>query len=254
MLKLVRFEVSLPPDEKINISMASLFHGLLMENVSANVAASLHAQTLRPFSQCVYFDREQNKAFWRIGTLSGTAYEQIIAPLVDKRKFFLRQKNWQITLSEPKILLDTSCEQLADEIFPQSNSPRSVNLQILTPTAFKHEGNYVILPEKFFIVNSLLQRWNTFSEDFKLEDINLAVKLSDFCRLTRYNLNTRQFALEKTKIPGFTGQLEISFGGNDMINRILGLLFKFATFSGVGIKTALGMGAVTAEIFWRDNR
>ena len=252
MLKLVRFEVTLPPDEKINSSMASLFHGLLMENLPADFAASLHAEGLRPFSQCVYFDREQCKTFWRIGTLSGTAYEKIIAPLVDKKKFFLRQKNWQITLSEPKILLDTSCEQLADEIFPQRNSPRSVKLQFLTPTAFKHEGDYLILPEKFFVVNSLLQRWNNFSRDFKLEDINLAVKLSEFCRLTRYNLNTHPFSLEKTKIPGFVGRLEISFVGNEMLNRILGLLFSFATFSGVGIKTALGMGAVTTEIFWRN--
>lgn len=251
MLRLVRFELTLPTDKKINNSMASLFHGVIMESLSIEVAASLHTEGLRPFSQCVCFDKNASKAFWRIGTLTTAAYEKIISSLTAKKKFFLRQKNWQVILSDPEILTQTSFEQLADEIFPQSNSPRAVDLQFLTPTAFKHEGNYSILPEKFFLVNSLLNRWNNFSEQVKLEDINLAGKLAEFCRLTRYNLRTRPFSLERTKIPGFIGGLEISFGGNDMVNRILGLLFRFAAFSGIGIKTALGMGAVDSELIWR---
>ena len=251
MLKLIRFKLTLPAEEKINPSMSSLFHGVLMELTNKRVAASLHEDGLRPFSQCVYFDREENAAFWRIGTLTAGVFEQIVAPLFDKSKIFLRQKNWQVALSEPQLLTETSGEQIADEIFPQSDSPQAVHLQFITPTAFKHEGNYMIFPDKIFLINSLLQRRNSFSGQVKLEDINLVGKLSEFCRITRYNLHTQPFSIERVKINGFCGLLKIHFSGNDMVNRILGLLFKFAPFAGFGIKTALGMGAVNANIFWR---
>lgn len=37
MLKLIEFELLMPSEEKINNSMASLFHGVLMEIVSKTV-------------------------------------------------------------------------------------------------------------------------------------------------------------------------------------------------------------------------
>lgn len=252
MLKLIEFELLMPSEEKINNSMASLFHGVLMEIVSKTVAASFHEEGLRPFSQCVYFDKVRNKSFWRIGTLTTAAYEQVILPIVEKETFCLRQKNRPFSLTVPKILLETSYERLADEIFPQKNTPRAGNLEFMTPTAFKHDGRYTIFPDTFLILNSLLQRWNNFSEIMKLDKINLAGKLAEFCRIARYNLYTHPFSLERINISGFCGRMNIFFGGNDMLNRILGLLFSFAPFAGVGIKTALGMGAIDSEIFWRS--
>lgn len=251
MLKLIEFELILPPEEKINNSMASLFHGVLMETISKTAATSFHEEGLRPFSQSVYYDRTKNKSYWRIGTLTATAYEQIILPLLKKETFFLRQKNQPFSLTTPKIL-ETSYERLADEIFPQRSMPRSVNLEFMTPTAFKHDGRYVIFPDAFLILNSLLQRWNNFSEVIKLDEINLAGKLAEFCRISRYNLYTQTFSLERVNISGFCGRMNIFLGGTDMLNRILGLLFNFAPFAGVGIKTALGMGALKSEIFWRN--
>lgn len=251
MLKIIEFELILPSEEKINSSMASLFHGVLMETISKTSATLFHEEGLRPFSQCVYFDKLKNKSIWRIGTLTVTTYEQIILPILEKKTFFLRQKNRPFSLAVPKVLLETSYEQLADEIFPQRNTPRAVNLEFMTPTAFKHDGKYAIFPDTFLILNSLLQRWNNFSEVMKLDETNLACKLAELCRISRYSLYTQPFSLERVNINGFCGRMNIFFGGNDMLNRILGLLFSFAPFAGVGIKTALGMGAVDSEIFWR---
>lgn len=38
--------------------------------------------------------------------------------------------------------------------------------------------------------------------------------------------------------------MKLNFVGNVAVNNVLGLLFNFANYSGVGIKTALGMGAI----------
>ncbi len=251
MLKLVEIELELPPNEKVNNSMGSVMHGVLMETVSSNVAAQFHEENLRPFSQCIYFDKDKNKSVWRIGILNLAAYESIILPLLDRKNIFIKQKGYQIFLRDFKILIDTSYENLADEIFPNSQIPRGADFKFLTPTSFKRDGGYIIFPENFLIIQSLLQRWNTFSPKIKIEENNLAEKLSTFCKISRYNLHSQKFSLEHQNIVGFSGKLSIYFAGNDMVNKILALLTKFAPFAGIGIKTALGMGAVSSEIFFR---
>jgi CRISPR/Cas system CMR-associated protein Cmr1 (group 7 of RAMP superfamily) len=42
----------------------------------------------------------------------------------------------------------------------------------------------------------------------------------------------------------------IRFSDNELANRILTLLMRFSLFSGIGIKTALGMGAVHNKIIY----
>lgn len=251
MLKLVEFELKLPDKEKINISMGSVMHGFLMSLLPIHFAEKLHSENLRPFSQCVYFDKEKNKSLWRIGTLDTEDYELIILPLLETKKIFLRQKGYDIFLQSSNVLLESDYEQLADEIFPASEIPHGADFKFLTSTSFKRSGDYVIFPETFLILQSLLQRWNSFSPYMKLEDNNLAEKLSEFCKILNYNLHSRKFSLERTTITGFSGKTSILFVGNDMVNRILALLAKFAPFAGIGIKTALGMGAVDSEIFFK---
>lgn len=251
MLKLLEIELELPLNEKINSFMGSVMHGVLMEIISSNVAARLHEENLRPFSQCVYFDSEKNKSIWRIGTLNAEAYDSIILPLLERKIIFVKQKDYKIKLKDHRVLLDTSYENLADEIFPTSEIPLRADFQFLTATSFKRDGGYVIFPENFLVLQSLLQRWNTFSLKMKIEENNLAEKLSTFCKISRYNLHSQKFSLEQKYITGFAGKISISFVGNETVNKIVGLLAKFAPFAGIGIKTALGMGAVSSEIFFR---
>ena len=252
MLKLLEIELELPPNEKINISMGSVMHGVLMEMLPPNFARQLHEENLRPFSQCIFFDREKNQSVWRIGTLNFETYEKIILPLLERKNIFIKQKGYKINLRDRKFLLDTNYEKLADEIFPTSEIPLRADFKLLTPTSFKRDGGYLIFPESFLIIQSLLQRWNIFSTKMKIEENNLAEKLSAFCKISRYNLHSQKFSLEGRNIVGFSGRLSISFVGNEMVNKIFGLLAKFAPFAGIGIKTALGMGAVSSEIFFKS--
>ena len=140
---------------------------------------------------------------------------------------------------------------MADEIFTVSKIPINVEFKFLTPTIFKRDGGYIIFPEPFLIIQSLLNRWNIFSTYMKIEDTNLADKLSAFCKISSYNLHSQKFSLEKKYITGFAGKISISLKGNESVNKIVGVLAKFASFAGIGIKTALGMGAVSSEIFFK---
>lgn len=251
MLKLIEVELELPTDEKVNNSMGSVMHGALMEILPANISAHFHEETLRPFSQCIYFDKEKKKSFWRIGILNSATYDSIILPILERENIFIKQKGYSIKFRDKRILLDTDYEKLADEIVPVSKIPINVDFEFLTPTSFKRDGGYIIFPETFLIIQSLLNRWNIFSTHLKIEDTNLADKLSAFCKISRYNLHSQKFSLEKKHITGFSGKISISLNGNEMVNKIVGVLAKFAPFAGIGIKTALGMGAVSSEMFFK---
>ena len=64
-----------------------------------------------------------------------------------------------------------------------------------------------------------------------------------------YDLHTNLFHIEGHSIPGFSGTLEIRFCGNREVNCLAAALLQCAVYTGIGIKTALGMGAVRVRIY-----
>lgn len=62
--------------------------------------------------------------------------------------------------------------------------------------------------------------------------------------IVRYRLQTIPFPLEKTNITGFIGNICIHIKGPETMARYVRMLAKFGEFSGVGIKTGMGMGAM----------
>ncbi len=50
--------------------------------------------------------------------------------------------------------------------------------------------------------------------------------------------------MEGIRLTGFMGTIRIQIKGSDTIARYIRLLLRFGKFSGVGIKTGMGMGAI----------
>ena len=61
---------------------------------------------------------------------------------------------------------------------------------------------------------------------------------------TYYDLKSTWFHLEGVRIPAFIRKITIKISKTQTMANFAGLLFQFGTYSGVGIKAALGMGAV----------
>ena len=250
MLRQFEVALALPEGKYVVSSMGSVLHGMLMEHLSSPLASRLHAEELRPYSQSVYFDRERQQAFWRFGVFDEALYAELADFFAVPRSVELRQKHYTIKLGELKMRKETSFEGLADEVFQRESAPRGITCRFRTATSFKQAGAYQIFPSERLLVQSLLLRWQHFSRDVRLEEENLAEKLAGCCSIRRYRLQSAPFSLEHQVICGFRGELGLVFYGNEMVRRILGLLFSFAPFAGIGIKTALGMGAV--EVDWGE--
>ena len=249
MLRHYEAELRLPDDARAPASMGSILHGALMERLPGDYATYLHTENLRPYSQSIRWDRETGRVLWRIGTLDRTAGEIIGGVLHGIGSIHLRQKGYSIDVQNIQCIAQRSYQDIADEYFRAETAPRGAEIHFLTPTSFKQGGAYIILPESALILQSLLTRWNRFCPDIRIEEDDLVQTLAAHTRLTRYALRSAAFSVEGYSIRGFRGQIALQFTGGDMVRRILGTLLAFAPYAGIGIKTALGMGAAETNIW-----
>lgn len=219
-MNLYLFEVPLgfPEGVRAVSSMGSVFHGALMEQLPAEVAAHLHTEELRPYHQSILFTRERG-AVWRFGVLDEGLFALLWSIVSELEAIELRQKGFPVLLGEPRLLQQTSEEALADAAFETDEVLRTVTCRFLTPTSFKRDGAYQMFPDAQLILQSLLTRWRRFSERVRLDEQDLAERLAPTCRVSSYRLQSAPFSLERHTVQGFRGQLRFYFAGNDMVRR-----------------------------------
>lgn len=241
--------LELPENEKVHRAMGSILQGALMEIIGVETSKKLHGEGLHPYSQFVYFDKDRNLPIWRVNVLNDWACEKILVPLTKQQQIFLRHKNYRVNLIQHKIIFEESYENLAEH-FMSNTAPisKGVDVDFITTASFRRDGRYVIFPEIYLIIQSLLNRWNNFSTTFTVEGENLPHILANFFTVREYNFYSQLFLLEHQKFDGFSGRMSANFNGDITTNKLLGLLFEYANYCGIGIKTALGMGAVKTKL------
>lgn len=247
MLRQATYTLTFPEGERAHSSMGSILHGALMELLPGDVAGELHRQNLRPFSQALYFDKERNAPLWRLGFLTEDSAAACLHALAGVSELYLQRRGYSVGLTEIHTV-ESDYTEIADRFFLSPEAPRGVTITFRTAASFKQNDQYIMMPEVGLILNSLLQRWNTFSPRLKLEEEDLRGHLAQLCRVSGYSLRSQKFGIEGQTIHGFVGRLRLYFAANDMQRRLFGVLFRFAPFAGIGIKTALGMGAVDVEL------
>lgn len=232
-------------DVKMVQSTGSLLHGFMMSKIDKDYADFLHSQAVRPYTQYIYYDRSLEKVVWRINALSEEARREILLPLQElEGSFLLEQKNMYLNILGKREHGVSSYEELVKKYFIGNRECRYIKFSFMTSTSFKSNGEYMIFPKQQLIFSSLLKRWNSFSLREKLEERQLADDLAAGTYVADYKMQLNKFALEGIFIPAFRGDYKLGLKNKIMLNKICCLLAEYAEYAGIGIKTALGMGAV----------
>ncbi len=87
-----------------------------------------------------------------------------------------------------------------------------------------------------------------------MEDEDAFHMLVSGLTLRRYRLTSRDYWLKGQRIPGFMGSVQFSTRLSAPIMELWRLLVAFAPYCGIGVKTALGMGAVTTSFITQHTR
>lgn len=132
-----------------------------------------------------------------------------------------------------------------------ASTARSLNLTFGSPTTFKKTHpdrkteQFQPLPEPRLVFRSLFERWNRFSPlplpDGLMEEIEKGVTLAD------YRIHTERVGFERanrTSLVGFVGwvRYDLAASLSPQTRQVIQVLGEFARYSGVGIKTTVGLG------------
>ena len=221
-------------------SLGPYLQGALMERVDGAYAGLLHQLPFNPYSQYCYWDNDV--LVWRVNTLTSDATAYIIDPLrsldtVEVRGIhavFEVVKTSQETISL-KTLLDTINEP----------GDQKIRMRFVTPTAFKSQGSYVIMPSVRLVLQNLLMHYGQVYDNDKEGYEETIAYVDQHARIVSYNLRSSYFgqiASGGKKIPAFVGTATLGLRGPEMATGLVRMLLKFGEYSGVGIKTSMGMG------------
>lgn len=129
-------------------------------------------------------------------------------------------------------ILQTSSYDTLSQVSPQ----RVIDLQFLTPTSFKQGKTIQPFPLPDLVFGSLLRRWNNFAP------VEFHFPEQEWNGVTAaYDLKTYALKMKGGAEIGTQGWVRYEFGSEAQA-QIATALAHFAQFSGVGRKTAMGMG------------
>ena len=121
-------------------------------------------------------------------------------------------------------------------------------IKLITPTSFKSNGVTHIFPNISTLISGVIAKINQHSETAELGDKKIIDELLEKVYIKDYNLWTKVFYLENIKIKGFVGTMDLAIKGEETtLANILNFLILMSEYTGLGIKTSLGMGGVKVE-------
>ncbi len=238
---LARLELKLNNENLIHRQMVSAFHGVLMNFLSQDYADELHISKLHPYAQ--HLEKHGENWYWIITALNEETIDKMLkSSIINQTEFVLEKHKINMQILE-KNYYELSDEKLADSFYNDLAS-KYITLQFVTPTAFKQNGRYVNYPDIRAIYSGLMNRYDSVNETESMCDDDTLEQLVEKTVISRYDLHSTVFCLEGVRIPSFLGKITLRIDGSQTMRNFAKMLFQFGTFSGVGIKTSLGMGAI----------
>lgn len=238
-------------------AQALFFHTL--RDIHAGISAYLHDEVpLKPFTASNLLDTLQNRDLMEIHPdqrlrLRYTSLHPHMTSLLWNGLVPLWCTGISLHDQRFRVLAVRSSRRrsisYAEILETASSEYERLTLRFTSPTAFKRTGGGIVAkPDAGLIFGSLLQRWNAFSPHPLPR--NYRELFAEQIAVERETFNREYIRGKKHhEISGFTGTLHFRPLHMDAdARRALYALARFAPFSGVGIKTTIGMGQIVHHV------
>ena len=240
---LIRYTLQLQPDTPCHPDPAWGYrlYAALLEDAPGALGERFHQEGVTPVSQFLTVDH--NTLNWHISLLGEESRQALDSFLRASVSFQLK---WdRVTLQ----VVGRKREQIPDVdalLAACTGSSGRHRLQFCTPTAFKSHRQDCILPSTRLLLHSLCQQWNGCFLNCSIEDEDGKglEAMSDGLLCRRFSLHEQTYCLKGYRISGFVGTMTLDNKLSGFQRELADALLLFAGYSGVGIKTTLGMGGV----------
>lgn len=241
-LSRIRMELDISEEQEFSYQKASLMQGVLMEWLTPEYAEKLHTNGWNPYSQ--YLEKKQGKWYWIVNIFQEEAFQEIYPVLMNASNtdIFLKHGNQRIKIAGKETEI-TDLQELMNEFYFK-DSPRQICIRFKTPTAFKQKGGYLFVPDIGCILKSMIHKYDAVTSGEGNIDEDILDELLRNIQISRYHLRSTVFHMEGVKIPAFLGEVKFVLRGTQTLANYIHFLFQFASYSGIGIKASMGMGAI----------
>lgn len=247
-MKIKRYEIEILADDTENKfsrspARGALMHGLLMEQAGGD---HLHEGTnsIRPYTQSIK-PTQGNRWLWTVNLLDSERAKSISDWLEAlPRQLFVKHYNLELLPVKCILSEDSKYSDLIEQSFLEEPE-KFITVNFSSPTAFKRagNGNYWLWPEPRLLAQSSLNRWNAFSDGGTFEDRELLEDIAQQVHVQSYDLRSVNVSMDGIAFCGSVGRVSMNIHRNKAVRQMFGLLCAYARYSGVGIKTAMGLGA-----------
>jgi CRISPR-associated endoribonuclease Cas6 len=227
----IQFMVS--HQQALPASLNRAIHGMCLQwfaNTDLELANQLHQAAASPFTTSAWFKNRQQLQV-KITVLQAELLTALLWGLCPSLGQELTITDVPCQLSSHLHIIASSSYQKLSQLEVKD----AVELEFLTPTSFKQDQFIQPFPLPHLVFGGLLRRWNQFvPEQLRFERIEWSGLVAE------YELKTHAFRMKTDEI-GAQGWVRYRFLDPEQASVAIPLA-HFATFAGVGRKTALGMG------------
>lgn len=217
----------------------SHLHALFFNLLPSDVAERVHAMDKKPFS--IWLESLQEK---EISLIASLLEDELLPSVVYGYYMQCRDihiKGTPLKPKKPQGLREIKSETYEELL--QGKLYRRVNYEFLTPCTFNRYRRDYPLPDPQLVFEGLLKRWNAFSERALPED-EIRKRILREVSMAELQISTQTVELsEGVKVRGFVGRVSFLFHSEE-VSTLLSPLVRFSVYSGVGRKTAMGLGRV----------
>lgn len=131
-------------------ALGPCLQGVLMEHVDKDYAAMLHSLPFNPYSQYCYW--EEGNLVWKVNALTCEAMTHVVEPLrgLDSVAIKAVHTSFEVVKTSQETI---GLKSLLGIVSEPSGS--KVRVRFVTPTSFKSQGSYVIMPSVRLVLQNL---------------------------------------------------------------------------------------------------
>ncbi|MDW8060809.1 MAG: CRISPR-associated endoribonuclease Cas6 [Thermomicrobium sp.] len=131
---------------------------------------------------------------------------------------------------------------IEDFLYAGRDLPHRLTLRFVSPTTFHQRDRHLPLPLPQLVFGGAAERWNAYAPVYIAPEI---VRGFERIRIGAYALRTRLVETGQGKVIGFLGWCDFRLEAVDRpVSAAAWMLATFANYSGIGQKTAMGLGHV----------
>lgn len=242
MIKHYKFKLIHDGTQKINSNISYPLYSELLKYVSVDFAETMHEQSFTPLSQHIELLND-TEVIWHISLFGEESISEFSPKLESLSDIKLDTKGTLLHVDEKIAEFVITFDEIISEATKTDNMVWQ-SIKLVAPTTFKSAGQYVLFPSSDLIIKSLVSKWNYVCEDYALDDDDMLDMLLRGVKISGYRLSSTSFRMKGQNIPSFVGNIKLNARMSAPIMQIYKSLLIFGEYSGVGIKTALGMGGL----------